>query len=46
MEYGTDISFIQKLLGHNDIKTTLRYAQVADPAIAAIKSPPDRLSTG
>ena len=24
MESGTDVKFIQKLLGHNDIKTTLR----------------------
>lgn len=27
-EYGTDISFIQKLLGHNNIKTTLLYRHV------------------
>src|SRR5690606_41580406 len=28
LEAGTDISYIQKLLGHNDIKTTLIYAEV------------------
>ncbi|WP_346239309.1 tyrosine-type recombinase/integrase [Niabella insulamsoli] len=43
LEYGTDISFIQKLLGHNDVKTTLRYAHVAQPALRQIKSPLDRL---
>jgi len=43
LEYGTDISFIQKLLGHNDIKTTLRYTHITSPAIQGIKSPLDRL---
>ena len=41
LEQGTDISYIQKLLGHNDIKTTLRYAQVTDKDIRKIKSPLD-----
>lgn len=43
LEYGTDISFIQKLLGHNNIKTTLGYTQVADRNISAVKSPLDRI---
>lgn len=43
LEYGTDITFIQKLLGHNDIKTTLRYTHVTNPMIQSIKSPLDRL---
>jgi site-specific recombinase XerD len=43
LENGTDISFIQKLLGHNDIKTTLRYAQVSKKDIGKIESPLDRV---
>ncbi len=43
LEYGTDISFIQKLLGHNNIKTTLGYTQIADRNIASVKSPLDRI---
>lgn len=42
-EYGTDIGFIQKLLGHNDIKTTLIYTQVSQAKSAQIQSPLDRL---
>ena len=43
LEYGTDISFIQQLLGHNDIKTTLIYAQVSQINTLQILSPLDRL---
>ncbi len=43
LEAGTDISFIQKLLGHNDIKTTLRYTHVSKQTLKNIKSPLDRL---
>lgn len=42
LESGTDISYIQKLLGHNDIKTTLRYAQVSKKEMGQIESPLDR----
>lgn len=42
-EYGTDISFIQKLLGHNDLKTTLIYTQVSNTKALQIQSPLDRL---
>jgi integrase/recombinase XerD len=28
LEYGTDMAFIQKLLGHSDMKTTMIYAKV------------------
>ena len=41
-EYGTDISLIQKLLGHNDIKITQRYTHVSNQALSHIKSPLDR----
>jgi integrase/recombinase XerD len=43
MEQGTDIRFIQSLLGHNNIKTTLRYTHVTDVSIQKIISPLDRL---
>lgn len=43
LEYGTDISYIQKLLGHNDIKTTLRYTHISKKDTSKIKSPLDRL---
>lgn len=43
LELGTDISLIQKLLGHNDIKTTLIYANVTDKHTRNVKSPLDSL---
>jgi site-specific recombinase XerD len=43
LENGTDIAYIQKLLGHNDIKTTLRYAQVSNRDIGKIESPLDKI---
>lgn len=43
LENGTDISYIQKLLGHNDIKTTLRYTQISNKDIGQIESPLDRI---
>jgi integrase/recombinase XerD len=43
LEAGTDISYIQELLGHNDIKTTLRYTHVSQKAIKNIKSPLDSI---
>lgn len=42
LDNGTDIAYIQKLLGHNDIKTTLRYAQVSTKDVGKIESPLDR----
>lgn len=43
LENGTDIRFIQELLGHNDIKTTLLYTQVTDISLRKIISPLDIL---
>ncbi|MEG2079631.1 tyrosine-type recombinase/integrase [Chryseobacterium sp.] len=43
LELGTDISLIQKLLGHNDIKTTLIYTNVTDKHTRNVKSPLDSL---
>ncbi|WP_339890029.1 tyrosine-type recombinase/integrase [uncultured Flavobacterium sp.] len=43
LENGTDIRFIQELLGHNNIKTTLLYTQVTDLSLRKIISPLDNL---
>lgn len=43
LENGTDIRFIQELLGHNDIKTTYVYTHVSDKSIRKIISPLDNL---
>lgn len=39
LDKGTDVVFIQKLLGHNSIKTTLRYLHVTNKDILTILSP-------
>jgi len=41
LENGTDIRVIQKLLGHNSIKTTMIYTQVTSPILEGVKSPLD-----
>jgi integrase/recombinase XerD len=43
LENGTDIKFIQELLGHNDIKTTLRYLHVSKKELGKIESPLDKI---
>lgn len=44
LDNGTDVRFIQELLGHKDIKTTLIYTHVTTRTLEAIKSPLDDLS--
>lgn len=43
LDKGTDVTMIMKLLGHNDIKTTLRYLHVTNRDILQIVSPLDDL---
>jgi integrase/recombinase XerD len=39
LESGTDVTYIQKLLGHSNIKTTMIYTEVSSKATMNIKSP-------
>lgn len=43
LDHGTDVTMIMKLLGHNDLKTTLRYLHVSNRDILKIISPLDNL---
>jgi len=43
LENGTDIRYIQRLLGHKNLETTAIYTQVADADIKDIVSPLDKL---
>ncbi len=46
MENGTDLRFIQELLGHSSSKTTERYTHVAATSVRRIVSPVDLLGAG
>ena len=39
LEDGTDIRYVQKLLGHENIRTTQHYTQVTDISLKKIRSP-------
>ncbi len=44
LEAGTDMVFIQKLLGHSQMKTTEIYAKVSNRIISQVKSPLDSIT--
>lgn len=44
VEAGTDINLIQKLAGHNNVKTTMIYCHLSDNLISKIKSPIDSIN--
>jgi len=39
LENGTDVRYVQELLGHANIRTTQIYTKVTNPMIRKIKSP-------
>jgi integrase/recombinase XerD len=39
LENGTDVRYVQELLGHANIRTTQIYTQVTNPKLKSIKSP-------
>jgi len=43
LEAGTDMVFIQKLLGHKHIKTTEVYARISNKVLSRVQSPLDNL---
>jgi site-specific recombinase XerD len=43
LENGTDIRYIQNLLGHSSLRTTERYTHVASNSILNIQSPLDTI---
>jgi len=44
LDKGTDVTIIMKLLGHNDIRTTMRYLHVTNRDILQVMGPLDDLN--
>lgn len=44
LEGGTDLRMIQQLLGHKNIKTTVRYTHLTSKTIERVQSPLDRMA--
>ena len=43
LESGVDIRRVQDVLGHTDLRTTMRYTHVVDQSAGGVRSPADRL---
>ena len=43
LEHGTDIRYIQELLGHKSSKTTEIYTHISPRSVAKVTSPLDRI---
>lgn len=44
LEHGTELPYIQQLLGHRNIQTTMLYLRVSPPALRKVSSPLDCLN--
>jgi len=44
LENGTDLRYIQDMLGHSDIKITLKYTHISDNKRRTITSPLDKIA--
>jgi site-specific recombinase XerD len=45
LQDGTDVRTLQKLLGHEDLSTTMKYVHVLEQSGQAVTSPLDTLPT-
>jgi len=43
LESGADIRTVQKLLGHDDVRTAMQYTHPMNPGALGVRSPADRL---
>jgi len=43
LKQGTDIRYIQELLGHKDLKATLIYTKITNQSVQKVVSPLDNL---
>ena len=43
LEHGTELVYIQELLGHRNVKSTLLYARISPRSLGKVTSPLDRL---
>ena len=43
LEAGTDIRYIQGLIGHSSISTTTLYTHLTNKAVKRVQSPPDNM---